>query len=71
MRKWVGENSDTEPSAFFRKFYDSAHNYMTAKSIPPLVLLLAKYQYQASFVADQEINTSALLTEVMIDAEWQ
>jgi DNA polymerase III delta prime subunit len=71
MRKWVGENSDTEPSAFFRKFYDSAHNYMTAKSIPPLVLLLAKYQYQAAFVADQEINTSAFLTEVMIDAEWQ
>jgi DNA polymerase III delta prime subunit len=71
MRKWVGENSDTEPSAFFRKFYDSAHNYMTAKSIPPLVLLLAKYQYQAAFVADQEINTSAFLTEIMIDAEWQ
>lgn len=71
MRKWVGENSDTEPSAFFRKFYDTAHNYMTAKSIPPLVLLLAKYQYQAAFVADQEINTSAFLTEVMIDAEWQ
>jgi DNA polymerase III delta prime subunit len=71
MRKWVGENSDTEPSAFFRKFYDSAHNYMKAKSIPPLVLLLAKYQYQAAFVADQEINTSAFLTEVMIDAEWQ
>lgn len=71
MRKWVGENSDTEPSAFYRKFYDTAHNYMAVKSIPPLVLLLAKYQYQAAFVADQEINTAAFLTEVMIDAEWK
>ena len=71
MRKWVGENSDTEPSAFYRKFYDTAHNYMAVKSVPPLVLLLAKYQYQAAFVADQEINTAAFLTEVMIDAEWK
>lgn len=71
MRKWVGENSDTEPSAFYRKFYDTAHNYMAVKSIPPLVLLLAKYQYQAAFVADQEINTAAFLTEIMIDVEWK
>lgn len=71
MRKWVGENSDTEPSAFFRKFYDSAHNYMVDKSIPVMVLLISKYQYQSAFAADQEINTAAFLTEVMIDAEWK
>lgn len=70
MRKWVGENLDTEPTAFFRKFYDTAATYMKPNSIPQLVLLLGRYQYQSAFVADQEINTVAFLTEVMVDAEW-
>jgi DNA polymerase III delta prime subunit len=71
MRKWVGDNSDIEPSSFFRKFYETAHNYMVEKSIPSLVLILARYQYQSAFVVDQEINTAAFLTEVMIDTEWK
>ena len=70
MRKWVAENLDTEPTAFFRKFYDMASTYMKPNSIPQLVLLLGRYQYQSAFVADQEINTVAFLTEVMVDAEW-
>lgn len=70
MRKWVGENLDTEPTAFFRKFYDTATTYIKPNSIPQLVLLLGRYQYQSAFVADQEINTVAFLTEVMVDAEW-
>ena len=70
MRKWVAENLDTEPTAFFRKFYDLSSTYMKPNSIPQLVLLLGRYQYQSAFVADQEINTVAFLTEVMGDAEW-
>lgn len=70
MRKWVGENLDTEPTAFFRKFYDTAATYVKPNSIPQLVLLLGRYQYQSAFVSDQEINTVAFLTEVMVDAEW-
>lgn len=70
MRKWVGENLDTEPTAFFRKFYDTSATYIKPNSIPQLVLLLGRYQYQSAFVADQEINTVAFLTEVMVDAEW-
>jgi DNA polymerase III delta prime subunit len=70
MRKWVSENLDTEPTAFFRKFYDMASTYMKPNSIPQLVLLLGRYQYQSAFVADQEINTVAFLTEVMVEADW-
>jgi DNA polymerase III delta prime subunit len=70
MRKWVAENLDTEPTAFFRKFYDLSSTYMKPNSIPQLVLLLGRYQYQSAFVADQEINTVAFLTEVMVEAEW-
>jgi DNA polymerase III delta prime subunit len=70
MRKWVGESGDTDSTSFFRKLYDTASEYLTKNSIPRLVILLAKYQYQAAFVADQEINIIACLTEMMIDLEY-
>ena len=69
MRKWVGEN-DSEPTAFFRQFYDQSNEFFKPSFIPQLILLIAKYQYQSAHVADQEINCAAFLTEVMIDAEW-
>jgi DNA polymerase III delta prime subunit len=70
MRKWVGENSDTDSAQLYRKFYDQAYNYIKPSSIPELVVLLAKYQYQSAFAADPEINTSAFLTEVMVSLEF-
>ena len=70
MRKWVGENSDTDSAQLFRKFYDQAYNYIKPASIPELVILIAKYQYQAAFVADPEINTAAFLTEIMVSLEF-
>jgi replication factor C small subunit len=36
-----------------------------------LVLILARYQYQAAFVADAEINLIACLTEIMVDCEFK
>jgi len=71
MRKWVGENSDMDSTSMFRKFYDTAHEYMKAGSIADLVILLARYQYQAAFVADQEVNLAAFLTEVMMTVEFK
>jgi DNA polymerase III delta prime subunit len=70
MRKWIGENSDTDSTQLFRKFYDQAYNYVKPASIPELVVLIAKYQYQAAFVADPEINLAAFLTEVMVSLEF-
>lgn len=70
MRKWVGENSDIDSTTLFRKFYDTAHEKVNPKSIPELVMIIAKYQYQAAFVADHEINTAAFLTEVMMATEF-
>jgi DNA polymerase III delta prime subunit len=71
MRKWVGENSDMDSTSMFRKFYDTAHEYMKAGSIADLVILLSRYQYQAAFVADQEVNLAAFLTEVMMTVEFK
>jgi len=69
MRKWVKMNIDIDQTTLFRKFYDSGKEFMTNDSIPALIMILSKYQYQAAFAADAEINIMAFLTEVMIDCE--
>jgi DNA polymerase III delta prime subunit len=70
IRKWVAENSDSESTQIFRKFYDTAYTHVKKNSIPELVLTIARYQYQAAFVADHEINLAAFLTEVMMNTEF-
>jgi replication factor C small subunit len=71
MRKWVGQNSDIEPSVMFRKLYDISCNVLQAASIPRLVLILADYGYKSAFVVDQEINLVAGLTEIMMECEFK
>lgn len=70
MRKWVAENIDSDATAIFRSLYDSANQFIAKNSIPNLVMIISKYQYQAAFVADHEINLTACLTEMMIDLEY-
>lgn len=69
-RKWVAENMDSDTTAIFRTLYDNASQYISKNSIPTLTLILSKYQYQAAFVADHEINLTACLTEMMIELEY-
>ena len=69
-RKWVAENVDSDSTVMFRTLYDNSSQYVTKGSIPNLVMLLSKYQYQAAFVADHEINLMACLTEMMVDLEY-
>lgn len=71
VRKWVVENIDNDPNMVIRKIYDSLYESLKAPSIPEAVLTLAKYQYQISFVADQEINLLACLTEIMMSCEFK
>ncbi len=71
MRKWVVDNLDNESTVLYRNLFDHASEYMTGQSVPQLVLLLAEYQYKSAFVADQEINMVAFLTEVMADCEFK
>lgn len=67
MRKWVADNSDSDPTMMYRYFYDTAHDYMKLEYIPLLVMTIARYQYQSAFVADQEINFMAFLSEIMTE----
>ena len=69
MRKWVVNNSDVDPAKIFRDVYDGLTEHLKPDSIPIAVVTLAKYQYQAAFVADQELNLVACLTEMMVECE--
>ena len=69
MRKWVVLNSDIDPSRIYRSVYDNLYAYLKSETIPAAVVTLAKYQYQSAFVADQELNLVACLTEIMIECE--
>jgi len=69
MRKWVVNNSDVDPAKIFRDVYDGLTEYLKPDSIPLAVVTLAKYQYKAAFVADQELNLVACLTEMMVECE--
>ena len=70
-RKWVTNNLDNDPVRIFRTMYDKLYEVLKPNSVPQMVLILAKYQYQAAFAADHEINLMACLTEIMVDCEFK
>lgn len=71
VRKWVVANLDNDSSVILRRIYDACYTCLSPQTIPAAVLIIAKYQYQIAFVADQEINLLAALTEIMCECEFQ
>ncbi len=71
VRKWVVSNLDNDSSVILRRVYDACYDNLSPASIPAAVLVIAKYQYQIAFVADQEINLLAALTEIMVECEFK
>ena len=71
MRKWVIQNLDKEPSSLFSSVYEILYNHLEPKSVPQAVLIIAGYQYKSAFVADQEINMVACLTEIMAGCKFK
>lgn len=70
VRKWVAANSDGDTVRIFRELYDHSNSFLEPSSVPQLVLILADYQYKASFVADHELNLMACLTEIMGECKF-
>lgn len=71
VRKWVVANLDNDSSVILRRIYDTLYVTLLPQSIPAAVLIIAKYQYQIAFVADQEINLLAALIEIMAECEFK
>ena len=71
VRKWIAANLDNDASSILRMVYDALYEHLDGPSIAACVLIVAKYQYQSAFVADQEINLLAALTEIMIESNFK
>jgi DNA polymerase III delta prime subunit len=71
IRKWIAENTDMEPVELYHNLYEHASALVAPKSIPVLILILAKYQYQDSFALDKQINTAACLLEIMAEVQFK
>ncbi len=71
VRKWVVSNLDNDSGVLLRRVYDACYETLDGPSIAAAVLIVAKYQYQAAFVADQEINLLAALTEIMVECNFK
>ena len=71
VRKWANQNIDQDTTKIFRKLYDNLSGQLKPQSIPQAVLIIADYQYKSAFVADQEINLVACLTEIMVECEFK
>ena len=71
VRRWVVDNLDNDPVRLLMSIYDNLYEYVDGPSIPHVVIILGEYQYKSAFVADQEINMLACLTEVMARAKFK
>ena len=71
VRKWTVDNLDNDPAVLLRRIYDALYSTLKNSSIPAAVLIIARYSYQIAFVADQEINLLACLTEIMVECEFK
>jgi DNA polymerase III delta prime subunit len=71
VRKWVVDNLDNDPVHLLRSIYDNLYEYVDGSTIPHCVVVLGEYQYKSAFVADQEINIMACLTEIMGRAKFK
>jgi len=69
-RKWVIQNLDLNTTEFFKKLYTELYTALKSSSIPQAILIIAEYQYKSAFAADQEINTMALIVQIMMECEF-
>jgi replication factor C small subunit len=69
-RKWVVQNLDLNTSDFYKRLYTELYTSLKNPSIPQAILIIAEYQYKSAFAADQEINTMALIVQLMMDCEF-
>ena len=69
MRKWVADNIDKDSTLLFKEIYDKLYQVLEPQTIPHAVIILADYQYKSAFVADQELNMTACLTEIMKECQ--
>ena len=71
VRRWIVNNLDNDPARIYRRLYDSLYDNLDSSTIPHAVIILADYSYKSAFVADQEINLLACMTEIMSQVKFK
>ena len=71
VREWVVQHIDNDPIRIYRLIYDSLYDNVDGSTIPHAVVCIGDYSYKSSFVADQEINLLACLTELMAQCKFK
>lgn len=70
VRDWVSENSTADISMLYTNLANRVISFVQPLSHPEFIILIAKYQYQSAFVADQEINLAACMLEIMLSCQF-
>ena len=71
MRKWVNENLDNDPTQIIRTVFNSLEDYLEPASIPQAIIILGDYAYKSAFVADHELNLSAMFIMLMAECAYR
>lgn len=71
LRTWVTANVFMDKDKLFSDLYKKCDTFIKPQSIPQMVLTLADYGYKSTFAVSQEINTLAMLTELMSSCDFK
>lgn len=71
VRSWVALNSNVDVNDIYKKLYKDLSELVLPDSVPSLVLIIADYQFKSSFVADQEINLTACIAQLMSELQFK
>lgn len=71
VREWAAQHGTDHPKDLFRSLYAMSEEYLTPSGQAQLAVSLNKHEYNAAFVANQEINLVAAMVEIMTEAEFK
>ena len=71
LRNWVSENIHMEKNKLIADLYKRCDEFIKPNSIPQLVMTVADYDYKATFAVNQEINSLAMLQDIMGSCEFK
>jgi len=70
VRKWAVMGAQ-DSGAVYSKLYSALYDELQPQFIPIAIIKLADYQYKSAFVADQELNLTACLSEILLECEFK
>ena len=63
IRQILADSGSREFDSLFKALYDNIDKFTT--KIGPAILIIAKYQYEYTFVLEKEICVAAMLNELL------